>query len=128
MMHFKTFILSCLLALAAFPATAEGADFTVDGFDYSITSITPLTVEVESGPYEAVVTVPSTVVFKNRTFRVTGISNHAFLYHANLRSVDMPSITYIEDGNSEYLHYTDTGAFKGCSNLTHIADISHVTD
>ena len=113
MTHFKTFILSCLLALAAFPVTAKASDFTVDGFHYSITSTTPLTVEVESGPDEADVTVPSTVVFRNRTFRVTGISYYAFRNHTNLRSVDMPSITYIEDGNFN-------GAFEGCSNLSDV--------
>ena len=120
MTHFKTFILSCLLALAAFPATAEGADFTVDGFGYSITSTTSLTVKVVSGPDEAVVTVPSTVVFNNRTFHVTGISNDAFQYHTKLRSVDMPSITYIEDGNGKYYSGTYKGAFTGCSNLSDV--------
>ena len=123
MTHFKTFILLCLLALAAFPATAEGADFTVDGFGYSITSTTSLIVEVASGPDEAVVTVPSTVVFNNRTFRVTGISHLAFHNHTKLRSVDMPSITYIEDGNEMYSYYgthTYEGAFAGCSNLSDV--------
>ena len=118
MTHFKTFILSCLLALAAFPATAEEADFTIDGFGYSITSTTPLTVEVVSGPDEAVVTVPSTVVFNNRTFRVTGISHDAFRNHSELQSVDMPSITYIEDSNDDYYSGTHKGAFTGCSNLS----------
>ena len=115
MTHFKTFFLSCFLALAAFPATAEGADFTVDGFGYSITSTTSLTVEVTSGPDEADVTVPSTVVFKNRTFHVTGISSFAFQDHTKLRSVDMPSITYIGDCND-----TGKGAFAGCSNLSDV--------
>ena len=119
MTHFKTFILSCLLALAAFPATAEVADFTVDGFGYSITSISSLIVEVASGPDEADVTVPSTVVFNNRTFHVTGISHDAFQNHTELRSVDMPSITYIEDGNGEYWG-TNEGAFTGCSNLSDV--------
>ena len=114
MTHFKTFILSCLLALAAFPATAEEADFTVDGFGYFITSTSSLTVEVVSGPDEAVVTVPSTVVFNNRTFRVTGISNYAFINHKKLQSVDMPSITYIKDGFTPNMYI---GAFTGCSNL-----------
>ena len=122
MTHFKTFILLCLLALAAFPATAKDADFTVDGFGYFITSITPLTVEVVSGPNEAVVTVPSTVVFINRAFCVTGISNDAFQNHTKLRSVEMPSITYIEDGNGEEHSgtYTYKGAFTGCSNLSDV--------
>ena len=119
MTHFKTFILSCLLALAAFPATAKDADFTVDGFGYSITSTTDLTVIVVSGPDEAVVTVASTVVVNKRTFRVTGISNDAFRDHTKLRSVDMPSITYIEDGYKDS-YYTYNGAFTGCSNLSDV--------
>ena len=119
MTHFKTFILSCLLALAAFPATAEDADFTVDGFGFSITSNTSLTVEVVSGPDEAVVTVPSTVVFNNRTFRVTGIGNDAFQNHTDLQSVDMPSITYI-DGYWDEKSFTSKGAFTGCSNLSEV--------
>jgi len=119
MTHFKTFILSCLLALAAFPATAKDADFTVDGFGYSITSTTSLIVEVASGPNEADVTVPSTVVFNNRTFRVTGISYDAFQNHKKLRSVDMPSITYIEGGDGDFFG-TYNGAFTGCSNLSDV--------
>ena len=120
MTHFKTFILSCLLALAAFPATAKDADFTVDGFGYSITSTTSLTVKVASGPNKADVTVPSTVVFNNRTFRVTGISNDAFQNHTELRSVDMPSISYIQDGYYEYEYDMPKGAFTGCSNLSDV--------
>ena len=118
MTHFKTFFLSCLLALAAFPATAKDADFTVDGFGYSITSTTSLTVKVASGPDEAVVTIPSSVVFNNKTFRVTGISNDAFQNHTKLRSVDMPSITYIQDGR--FHNRTYEGAFTGCSNLSNV--------
>ena len=115
MTHFKTFILSCLLALAAFPAIAERADFIVDGFGYAITSTTDLTVKVVEGPDQAVVTVPSTVVFNKRTFRVTEISNDAFYNHENLTSVDMPSITYISNGYEE--HPQLFGAFSGCKNL-----------
>ena len=120
MKYLRTFIIICLLAFTAFPVIAENVDFTVDGFGYSITSTTPLTVEVVSGPDEAVVTIPSTVVFNNRTFRVTGISYDAFRNHTELRSVDMPSITYIEDGNGEYYVDNYKGAFAGCSNLSHV--------
>ena len=108
-----------MLAFTAFPATAEEADFTVDGFGYFITSTTPLTVKVVSGPDEADVTVPSTVVFNNRTFRVTGINHFAFQNHTKLRSIDMSSITYIEDGNGDYWG-THEGAFTGCSNLSDV--------
>ena len=120
MKYLRTFIIICLLAFTAFPATAEEADFTVDGFGYSITSTTPLTVEVAFGPYEADVTVPSTVVFNNRTFRVTGISNDAFQNNTELRSVNMPSITYIEDGDRDDYYGWYKGAFTGCSNLSDV--------
>lgn len=119
MKYLRAFIIICLLAFTAFPVIAENVDFTVDGFGYSITSITSLIVEVASGPDEADVTVPSTVVFNNRTFHVTGISHDAFQNHTELRSVDMPSITYIEDGNGEYWG-TNEGAFTGCSNLSDV--------
>lgn len=102
MKNLRTFILVCLLAFMFFPATAQ-MEFTVDGFDYAITSTTDLTVEVVNGPDIAVVTVPSTVVpssglFSKRTFRVTSICSGAFSWHGNLESVDMPYITDIDDG------------------------------
>ena len=108
-----------LLAFSAFPAIAEDADFTVDGFSYAITSTTNLTVEVVKGPDQAVVTVPSTVVFNKRTFRVTEIGGAAFSGRG-LKSIDMPSITYISDG----YYYDDrvgaVGAFIGCKNLSQV--------
>ena len=120
MKYLRTFIIVCLLAFTAFPVIAENVDFTVDGFDYSITSTTSLTVEVVSGPNQAVVTIPSSVVFKNRTFRVTGISYDAFQNYTKLRSVDMPSITYIQDGYYNRYDGRPKGAFTGCSNLSDV--------
>lgn len=103
-----------LLVFTAFPAIAEDADFEVNGFSYAITSTTDLTVVVVNGPYQAVVTVPSTVVFNKRTFRVIGIGREAFYNHDNLTSVDMPSITFISNG------YNDCGVFDGCKNLSQV--------
>ena len=108
-MNIKTFILSCLLAIIAIHANAEDVDFVVDGLGYRITSTTDLTVEVVQGPDLAVVTVPSTVVFNKRTFRVKGIGSGAFSYRNNLESIDMPSITDIPEGT-----------FWHCSHLTHV--------
>ena len=108
-MNIKTFILSCLLAIIAIHANAEDVDFVVDGLGYRITSTTDLTVEVVQGPDLAVVTVPSTVVFNKRTFRVKGIGSWAFSYRNNLESIDMPSITDIPEGT-----------FWHCSHLTHV--------
>ena len=120
MMKIKTFILSCLLAFIAIHANAYDYDFEVDGFKYLITSTADLTVEVAYGPDKDVITIPSTVVFNKRTFRVTGIGRFAFSDHENLTSVDMPSITYISDG--EYKDsYGLKGAFSGCSKLSHVS-------
>ena len=38
MKYLRTFILVILLAFSVFPAIAQNADFTVDGFGYAITS------------------------------------------------------------------------------------------
>ena len=108
-MNIKTFILSCLLAIIAIHANTEDVDFVVDGLGYRITSTTDLTVEVVRGPDLAVVTVPSTVVFNKRTFRVKGIGSWAFSYANNLESIDMPSITDIPNCTFWY-----------CSHLTHV--------
>lgn len=118
MMKVKTFILVMLLAFTAFPAIAEDADFTVDGFSYAITSTTDLTVMVVKGPDQAVVTVPSTVVFNKRTFRVKGIGSEAFSNHVNLESVEMPSITYISNGPNGYEDVV--GTFSDCKNLSQV--------
>ena len=50
MKYLRTFILVILLAFSVFPAIAQNADFTVDGFGYAITSTTDLTVKVVKGP------------------------------------------------------------------------------
>jgi hypothetical protein len=117
-MKIKIFILSCLLAIIAIHANAKDVDFSVDGFDYAITSATDLTVKVVNGPNQAFVKVPSSVVFNERTFRVTEIGNKSFYNHTELKSVDMPSITDISDGYSSV--GSRYGAFSNCSNLQHV--------
>ena len=115
MNYLKNFYL-VVLALISIHAYAEDVDFTVDGFSYAITSTTDLTVKVVKGPDQAVVTVPSTVVFNKRTFRVTEIGNEAFRGSDNLKSIDMPSITYISDG----YYGPGQGAFWRCKNLSQV--------
>ena len=120
MMKIKTFILSCLLAFIAIHANAYDYDFEVDGFKYLITSTADLTLEVAYGPNKDVITIPSTVVFNKRTFRVTGIGSKAFRKHENLTSVDMPSITYISSGGYDIGYNGYMGSFGGCSKLSHV--------
>ena len=128
-MKIKTFILSCLLAIIAIHANAY--DFTVDGIDYAITSTSDLTVQVEKvefgdDEFETTITIPSTVVFNKKTYRVTGISGYAFRNLQYLVSVYMPSITYIESadfyGDSDYY-----GVFSGCKKLKHVDMPSVIT-
>lgn len=113
MMKIKTFFLTFLLAFIATHVYAYEYDFEVDGFKYLITSTTDFTVEVAYGPDKDEITIPLTVEFNKRTFRVTGIGSEAFLNHENLTSVDMPSITYISNG--EYYSGDGYAAFGGCS-------------
>lgn len=106
MKYLRSFILTCLFAFIAIHANATNADFTVDGFGYAITSAADLTIKVVSSPDREVISIPSTVVFNKRTFRITGIGEEAFQDHDHLISVDMPWITYIES-NELGLHCSD---------------------
>lgn len=128
MKYLRTF-LSCLLAIIAIHANAS--DFTVDGIDYAITSTTDLTVKVEQvefgdDEFETTITIPSTVVFNKKTYRVTGISGYAFRDLQYLVSVYMPSITYIESADF-YGDRDDYGVFCGCKNLKHVDMPSVIT-
>lgn len=112
MKYLRSFILTCLFAFIAIHANATKADFTVDGFGYAITSAADLTVKVVSSPDREVISIPSTVVFNKRTFRITGIGEEAFQDHDHLISADMPWITYIESN--------ELGAFWSCDHLKQV--------
>jgi hypothetical protein len=79
MMKVKTFILVMLLAFTAFPAIAERCSILLlTDSVMRLPQLLILQLMVVRGPDQAVVTVPSTVVFNKRTFRVTGIGSEAF--------------------------------------------------
>ena len=80
----------------------------IDGINYRLNEETK-TAEVikkENG-YEGDITIPETVVFNERTYRVTSIGDGAFWNCESLTSISIPnSVTCIEDT-----------AFHGCKKL-----------
>ena len=104
--------------------TASAHDFERDDIYYDITS--SLTVAVTyrgsycseySNEYSWKVTIPSTVTYNGKTYRVTSIGSHAFYYCSYLTSITIPeSVTSI--GSS---------AFEDCSSLTSITIPKSVT-
>ena len=102
------FPLMLMLCVASLNASAH--DFEVDGIYYDIKSSTDLTVAVTyrgwnydsySNEYSGQVTIPETVAYNGKTYRVTSIGNDAFSYCSGLTAVTIPnSVTSI--GNSAF--------------------------
>ena len=84
---------------------ANAHDFEVDGIYYNITSSADLTVVVTyrgsssssySNEYSGAVTIPSTVTYNSKTYRVTSIGSYAFNSCSSLTSIAIPeSVTSI---------------------------------
>lgn len=100
--------------------TVNAYDFEVDGIYYGILSSTELTVSVTyrgnysseySDEYNGYVTIPSTVVYDNKTYRVASIGDYAFAGCRNLISV------LISDG----VKTIEKSAFSDCSNLASVS-------
>ena len=99
--------------------TASAHDFEVGGIYYNITSSTDVTVEVTyrgdsygdySNEYTGAVTIPETVTYNSKTYRVTSIRSSAFYWCSRLTSINIPKgVTEIGDS-----------AFYNCSRLTSI--------
>ena len=92
--------------------------FIVDGFNYSITSMDDLTVEVTSGPKNSgEIVISASVLYDGKTYTVTSIGRYAFLGCNGLTSITIPnSVTSI----GRY-------AFWCCSGLTSITIPNSVT-
>ena len=114
-----------LIAVLLTSLHAFAHDFEVDGIYYNITSASDLTVEVtykdsDSSDYNEYfdsVVIPQSVVYNNRTFKITSIGNGAFSSCSGLTNVTIPnSVTNI--GYS---------AFRGCSGLTSVTIPNSVT-
>lgn len=98
---------------------ASAYDFEVDGIYYDVISIEDLTAAVTHGDneYTGDVEIPSTVVFKGRTFDVAAIGSNAFDECSSLKSVEIPnSVTSI----GEY-------AFAECTSLASVVIPNGVT-
>lgn len=139
-----TVALLCSLSVSAY-------DFEVDGYRYNITSVADLTVEVVGTPIGTIetnkvlgietteeITIPSSVQYSSKTFRVTRIGNSA-LKNADVKSVIVPegiigigqqAFHLCENLESITLPSTlasiEGMAFGLCSNLkeVHISDLS----
>ena len=93
-------VLLCIVSLSA-----SAHNFKVDGIYYNITSSTDLTVAVTyrgnsytsySDEYSGQVSIPETVAYNEKTYRVTSIGGSAFSYCSGLTSVTIPnSVTSI---------------------------------
>lgn len=83
-------------------------DFKTDGVYYMIVNMSKNTVCVTSGEnsYSGNITIPETVSYQNRTFRIIGIADAAFK-NSNITSISLP--------NSMRLICSE--AFRNCSNL-----------
>ena len=114
------------MAVLLYSIAASAHDFEVDGIYYYITSFTDLTVEVTykgggvlefSDEYTGIVTVPETVTYNKKTYRVTSIGSRAFYDCSNVTSIIIPKgVTNIGDY-----------AFYNCSSLTSITIPEGVT-
>ena len=99
--HMKRLIVLFLTAISVLSMMAE--DFEFRGIYYHITSSSSRTCEVISGPnasygerYVGDITIPESVNYNGKSYKVTGIADAAFHYCSSLRSVDLPStIEYI---------------------------------
>lgn len=106
-------ILFCLsLCAALLPCRAFSYDFSSDGVYYGIANAESDTVFVTFKDssyvsYAGAVTVPDSVMFDGKVYRVAGVGDNAFRGCAALTSVHLPDgIAYIGDD-----------AFRGCSAL-----------
>ena len=91
----KKSILTFVLMLTAIAAGAQ--DFTVDGLTYKVTNMDSVTVKSYNTAYGIDVSIPATVTYNQKTYKVTAIGDKAF-NGIEITSVSIPSsVGYIGD-------------------------------
>ena len=90
MKHMRHWLL--MIAVLSCSLVAKAHDFEVDGIYYKIISSSDLTVEVTDNPveYSGAVTIPSTVTYDKKTYRVTSIQGESFASCTGLTSITIP--------------------------------------
>jgi hypothetical protein len=94
------------IVLMLLPMLASAYDFTYNGIRYTIVSKAEQTLEVaasnqtagEDGPtlYKGDITIPSTITYGGKDYKVIGIGYHAFVNCVGVNSVSLPNtLTYI---------------------------------
>ena len=91
----KKSILTFVLMLTAIAAGAQ--DFTVNGLTYKVTNMDSVTVKSYNTAYGRDVSIPATVTYNQKTYKVTAIGDKAF-NGIEITSVSIPSsVGYIGD-------------------------------
>ena len=89
----KAFNSFLVMLLATFSIQTFAYDFEVDGIQYTITSLTDLTVQVDGMSDKTVssVIIPNAVEYKSKSLTVLSIGNNAFNNMQNLEEVIIPN-------------------------------------
>ena len=95
----RKILLAIALLLSVNGINAEDFDFEVDGIQYSIESLSDLSVKVYKGPNVENVEIPEEVEYRDVHFNVTEIGDNAFQYASKIKNLTLPkTIKYIGDG------------------------------
>ena len=108
-----------ILMMTLLPLAAKAYDAKVDGIFYNLSGTEAEVTYKKEGKqsYSGVVTIPSSITYKGKTYNVTSIGSNAFNGCVDLTSVTIPnSVTSIEKK-----------AFYNCSSLASVTIPNSVT-
>jgi hypothetical protein len=112
---------------------------TINGVRYRLDEKTLTAEVIQKDGYKGDIIIPETVVFNERTYRVTSIGEDAFAY-SDLISIVIPdTVTYIDGGAFEESHLTSvvipdsvtmisSHTFESCENLLSVVIGKGITD